>query len=574
MSCEDGTLLQFVLLLLRGVLDAKYLDALSNATFYCSVREYVINTTLIGSYRDNLAASLAQVVGYLSMVVITIWVMFQGFMVISGANRPVYLSLLFKTGKLVLIMALVTSIASKSPDIANVVLDFQRLITTVVVGEDANVYKMIDINLALTQVINQVIESMVGGAQVGAQGNTLTTVAGLIGQSGPAMITSVMAMIAEIAIVFSIILAPLFIFLLLFEKTAALFWGWAKFLVATFFSLAALALVSSIALKVTATYGATVLAAYYLNGSALGSAASFDMSGSAMRMAALGGLMSAIVVAVPPMIMQFFNASLSFAGSAMGGMAGGAVAQRMGIGQGGPSGAASGNHYQNQMLTPPHAADQSGAAYGASNFSHALANQGNMAAANNLTLLAQANNHASSPVGLGGGSMRMPSIGLASGHHAAASPQVQGSPARAGAVAPLGQVPGSSPSSGSGLRSEPVPAQMGPTSVNAPALGLAHDHSPVVPSARLYVQGGFNDPSVARPAMPSAPQAAAGLAVPQGAQMPHAPSGPPASQMVGAASVPSAHAQQVVNASARMADSMHAGLQVPRAVRPGGEPLR
>lgn len=325
MNCEDGVLLQAVIALLGGL--GQYTQALSDAVFFCTVREYLIEDMLIGTYRDEAAARLGRALGMLSTTVVTGWVLYQGFMVLSGANRQPMMGLLYKTGKLVFILSLVSVVAGHSPVIADTVLDFQRLVTVAVVGEDTNVYRMIDLNLGLAQVINQVINNVAVGRESGSTGNSLTTAAGLLGQSGPAMITTVLALLAEIAITFAILLAPLFLFFLLFQQTSSLFWSWAKFLLGTFVSLAALAVVSSIALRMSAIYGASVLAAYYTNAS--NPVGSFDISGSAMRMATLGTLISAIIISIPPMVMQFFNAGVGFATGAMGGMMGGAAAGRM-----------------------------------------------------------------------------------------------------------------------------------------------------------------------------------------------------------------------------------------------------
>lgn len=363
MNCDDGILLQAVATLLMLVAP-EYVATLTDAVFFCTVREYLIQDILIGTYRDAAAVRLGTALGMLSTTIVTLWVLYQGFMVISGTNRQPFVGLLFKTGKLVFVLSLVSLVARQSPAIADTVLDFQRLVTTAVVGEDTNVYRMIDINLGLAQVINQVINNLAGGQQAGASGNSLTTTAGLLGQSGPAMITTVLALLAEIAITFAIMLAPLFIFFLLFQQTSSLFWAWAKFLLGTFVSLAALAIVSGIALRMSAIYGASVLAAYYANGSeGHGSMASFDISGSAMRMATLGTLMSAIIISVPPMVMQFFNAGVGFATGAMGGMMGGAMAGRMagggtgipGMAYGGAGGSGAGQGAQSGSgyLTPP-----------------------------------------------------------------------------------------------------------------------------------------------------------------------------------------------------------------------------
>lgn len=326
MPCSSAALPAFLLTALGG-LDSKYVDMVNDAVFVCSVREYLIDDMLIGTYRELVASRLGTALAYMSTVLMTIWVAYQGFMIISGANRQPVLGLVYKTGKMLLILSVVALVAANSPVIADTVLDFQELVTAVVVEDGTDVYRIIDINLALAQVFNALIDGFVGGAQANAEGKSLTQMAGLIGQSGPAMLVSVMAIMAEISITLAIMLAPLFIFFLLFQQTAGMFWSWAKFLLGTMFSLAVLALVSGILLKMMMMYGATVLAGFFLNASPLGSVVSVDVGGSSMRMAMLGALSTALLVMIPPLIMQFFNSGASFAaGAMMGAMGGGAAA--------------------------------------------------------------------------------------------------------------------------------------------------------------------------------------------------------------------------------------------------------
>ena len=134
MACGDASLPAFLVTAL-GSLDAKYVTMIDDAVFMCSMREYLIQDMLIDTYREAVAANLAKALGYLSTVIITIWVAYQGFMIIGGTNKEPILSLGFKSGKIVLVMGLVTLIAGQSPAIATAILDFQALITAAIVGE-------------------------------------------------------------------------------------------------------------------------------------------------------------------------------------------------------------------------------------------------------------------------------------------------------------------------------------------------------------------------------------------------------------------------------------------------------
>lgn len=331
MACPTITLPSLLVTAL-GALDGKYVSMISGANFMCEVRGYLVEDMLIGTYRDQVASQLATALFYMSTTIMTIWVVYHGFMIMTGGNRQPILPLFLKTGKIALIMSLVSLIAAKSPIIADWVADFQALITAAIVGSDIDLYQMIDINISLAQVFNALVNGLVGGKQVAADGNQLTTIAGLIGQSGPAVLLSVLSVMAEISIVLAIMLAPLFLMFLLFQQTSAMFWTWVKFLLGTMVSLAVITLVGSIVLDMMMRYGGSVVAAFFVNGmlGAVGVGGGFDIGGSVVQLGALGALSTALLTMVPPLIMQFFNSGASFAAGAMSGaMGGGGAASGM-----------------------------------------------------------------------------------------------------------------------------------------------------------------------------------------------------------------------------------------------------
>ena len=374
-----------------NLLSPDFQGVLQDAFFYCSVREYVMNDIIQGPYQELVAAKLALALGVMSATLMTIWVAYQGFQIITGANKNPIVPLFIQTGKMVLILSLVSLIAAKSPVIVDTVADFKELVSQSV-ADGADITTLIDLNLGISALLNAITEAM-KGVDEGRNPNMITTTVGLLGQSGPAMLTGVLLMLAELSITFAIMLSPLFIFFLLFQQTSALFWSWAKFTLGALFSLATLTLIGSLALKATAVYGGMVVAAYYTNsGGGLGglintaTGGPFDISGSSMRLAALGTLMSAIIIAIPPTIMQFFSSGASFAAGAFGFAGAGALAAAGRSGSSATGGAATGLMNAGQGgapgVTPQLGhADKGGADGGSSN----------MAAANNQALLTRAN---------------------------------------------------------------------------------------------------------------------------------------------------------------------------------------
>lgn len=309
---------------------ADLLTVLNDAFFYCSVREYIMDEIIQGPYRELVAQKLAMALGVMSTVIMTIWVSFQGFQIISGANRNPIVPLFMQTGKMVLILSLVGLVAANSPVIVDWVADFKNLISQAV-ANGTDITTLVDLNLGITSLLNSITESM-KVVDNGKDPNAITTTVGLIGQSGPAMLVAVLLMLTELSVTLAIMLAPMFIFFLLFQQTSALFWSWAKFILGALFSMATLTLIGALVLKATAIYGGSVVLAYY--GGILSGTGLFDISGSSLRLAALGTLMSAIIMAIPHTIMQFFGAGAGFAAGAFGFAGAGAVAGSLGAAKG------------------------------------------------------------------------------------------------------------------------------------------------------------------------------------------------------------------------------------------------
>ena len=330
-----------------GVFPARYLNALSDADFYCRLRNYVLYDSLLDNWMMFVVNNLARVVMAMSTAFVTLWVIMAGLKMMSGTQREPVIELMFRGGKIVLVLSLISSMLAATDTIVHTVFGLQNAITTLITGSDLSVDRLIDMNLAIAQVMNMVVEDVtLTSLDQANQSGSKSLLGGLLGQTGPAALTSVLVLLSQIAIVFALMLAPLFLFFLLFKETSSLFWSWAKFLLGTFISLCFLAIVSSVAMSASLSYGITVMVSYVLNSVAdagdalnatplqigLGAVAEVliglltsggdrvDMSGATMRMAMMGGLFATLIVAVPPMIMQMFNASIGYASNLMGSM--------------------------------------------------------------------------------------------------------------------------------------------------------------------------------------------------------------------------------------------------------------
>lgn len=326
-----------------GVFPEKYLNALSDASFYCHIRNYILFDNLIDGWMWFVVNNLSTVIMALSTAFVTAWVLMTGLKIMYRSNKEPVVDMMFRGVKIAVVLSLVTAMLGKTDTVIQAVLGFQNSISTIVTGSDLPVDQLIDMNLAVAQVMKMVTDDVVeASAEKTNRTGGENSILGVLGQAGPAMLTSILVLMTQIAIVLALMLAPLFIFFLLFQQTSQLFWSWIKFLFGTFITLCFVAIVSSIAMNATLSYGMIIMVSSVLNaladqaeasGSVLGTFAlnglislltdggnRVDMSGAAMRMMMMGGLFSTLIVAVPPLVMQLFNGSLGFAQNVMGSM--------------------------------------------------------------------------------------------------------------------------------------------------------------------------------------------------------------------------------------------------------------
>ncbi|MGM9428347.1 type IV secretion system protein [Hydrogenophaga sp. MI9] len=301
----------------------------------------MIEDQLQGIYQHGAARELAKVIGVMSSTFVTLWVMVQGFKIINGTMRTPILELGFQAAKMILVLSLISLTLANTPWITETVTNFQEAIAIFLTGTSTPIDSLIDFNVAATSLIDLVVQD-VSGKSMGGTGATLggsnTLTAGWLGQAGPAVTAATLLMMARVAIVFGIMLSPLFLFFSMFEKTNGLFWQWVKYLLSIFFAMAALSIVTVIALQAMSQYGFFVFLSMLVNqmdpgifrallvsvitGTLSGPDATVDVGGGLTRLATMGAFFTGLIMAVPAIVMTYFGAAMNLAAQGLGSMMG------------------------------------------------------------------------------------------------------------------------------------------------------------------------------------------------------------------------------------------------------------
>lgn len=274
----------------------------------------LILTYLREEIRDfgiSLMGNAMQWVGGIALTLLTLWIMIQGYRIVTGQSRDSMMALVTSSLRAVFILTAATTMAMFGSDLHKFLNeDVKNEINHVVTGDDESPEDQIDKNLAWMQVALSSIDGLdvMGDPALDGQKTRAMWFIG-IGAGGPAITGGTMLLLYEVAMALFIGLGPIFILCLLFDQTKPLFQRWLLYGIGTMFSMAVLSAMVSIALamvtRVAAAFWTTALA-----GSLLGENFSDGMTSQAMQQGGMGLILTALIISAPPMAAMFFQGTL------------------------------------------------------------------------------------------------------------------------------------------------------------------------------------------------------------------------------------------------------------------------
>lgn len=84
---------------------------------------------------------------------LTLWIMIQGYRIMTGQSREPLIGFIINAGKAVMIVTIATSGALYNSWVVDTIDDFRDEVTYLITGTDQDVYRQVDKNLAITQSI-------------------------------------------------------------------------------------------------------------------------------------------------------------------------------------------------------------------------------------------------------------------------------------------------------------------------------------------------------------------------------------------------------------------------------------
>lgn len=275
--------------------------------FFAIVFEFV--NSQIESFQSGLLQRGTRWISGMAFTLCTLWVLMQGFMIITGRSRDSMMGLVVGSLRIFLVVSAATAMSFAGTDLTEFLSDrLPTEINHVVTGKDEKPEESIDKNLKIMGLIFALVDAVAVATddpQNQSEQNRTLTMMG-IGIAGPSVIGGAMLLLYKIALVLFVGFGPIFIMCLAFDQTKDLFKRWLLYGIGTMFSLAVLAFMVSLSTKLVAMTSAAMLAQYAL-------AAEFGitgMSSAAMQQGGIGLLMSVLMVMSPPMAAMFFSGTL------------------------------------------------------------------------------------------------------------------------------------------------------------------------------------------------------------------------------------------------------------------------
>jgi type IV secretion system protein VirB6 len=265
----------------------------------------------INSFGMDLTHSLMSWASAVALVLVTLWIMIQGYRMITGQSRESLMAMVTNMTRIVVIVTAATTMGILGSDLHTLLTtelstDINQLFT----GNDQTAAQTIDENLAWTQLALASIDAVQiepGNEDLATTKSRALLMAGF-GTASPPMAAGAMLLLYQFTLALFIGLGPLFILCLIFDQTKDLFRRWLLYGIGTVFSMAALSFVSSIVLQLTLRVSAALWTSNAINN--LTGQGAEGLSSQALQQGGLGLLLTVLIISVPPLAANFFQGTM------------------------------------------------------------------------------------------------------------------------------------------------------------------------------------------------------------------------------------------------------------------------
>jgi type IV secretion system protein VirB6 len=249
---------------------------------------YYFDTYLI----KNVYASVVAVLGGVSLSVLTLLVMIDGYAIMAGKSSESATALALKWAKTIFLLTVATTAGTFNADIQEFIVAVRDQIGKLVAGGDVadwvgvdNIYDMILAKMGIVAAIASLTSLVTSGYGGDHEFSAMVTVIfASVGTTAPIMTALMTSLTMELSIKIATMLGPVCIFAGIFKRTEDWPFVWAKYMLGVMLTSAFMALMANIGMGLMAA-AAVVLITGYTTGTSLIVLSTFSLlSGLVMSM--------------------------------------------------------------------------------------------------------------------------------------------------------------------------------------------------------------------------------------------------------------------------------------------------
>lgn len=284
-------------------------DDLSRFAFFKVIFGFLDDELIV--FRENLMGEFFTWVSAIAVILFTIWIIIQGYMIMTGRSRESLMSFVVNSMRVTLILTVASTMSFGTiPLYSFFTNSLPKEINGIVTGEEVSPADDIDDNLAAMEgtfiALNAIYS--INNASLQEDRNRVRFLAA-VGVAGPSVVAGCMMLLYKIALALFIGFGPFFVVSLLFEQTKQLFSRWLFYGIGTMFSFSVLCFMVSVAMKVVAAAAAAYVVEY---GAALldVGASAEGVGAMALQQGGIGLILTTLIITAPPMAAMFFQGTL------------------------------------------------------------------------------------------------------------------------------------------------------------------------------------------------------------------------------------------------------------------------
>ena len=264
----------------------------------------------IDTFRRNVIGNLLELVSAVALTLLTIWIFFKGWMIVSGRSRESMMGLVVDSLRATLIVFAASTMAFGATTAYEFISrDLPKGINEMVTGEYEHPARNIDDALTGMQAAMVAIDGIptLDNSSNKTDKDRAVMLTGL-GAAGPSVVGGALMLMYKMAIAMFVAFGPIFILCLLFDSTKSMFNKWLFYGIGTMFSMAVLNFMVTVAMKaviaVTGAFAAQAVAAMAMGGNVQ------PISSLALQQGGLGMVLTVLLIVIPPMAANFFSGTI------------------------------------------------------------------------------------------------------------------------------------------------------------------------------------------------------------------------------------------------------------------------